>query len=123
MSPALAKALAELFVGRHEITHIRLKFGRGDVPDREWITTLAREGRWVVLSADRRITRNQLERQAFRSSNLLGFFLSAGLAKAPVTKQAERILVLWDAIEAIEGNVQGSGFFELPMTTTRVRPL
>ena len=42
--------------------------------------------RWVVISGDRRIRRNRAEYQAFRASNMVGFFLSPSLQKAPITK-------------------------------------
>lgn len=98
LPPALARALAALFVGEHEIIHIRDRYGPG-VTDLQWIPELSREGRWVVLSGDRRIRRNKAEFNAFRASRLIGFFLAAGLYKAPLVKQAERILALWSGIE------------------------
>jgi predicted nuclease of predicted toxin-antitoxin system len=60
LPPALARAFDALFAPQHEIVHLRKRFGPG-VKDVEWITTLSREGRWVVISADRRITRNKSE--------------------------------------------------------------
>ncbi|MCJ2013521.1 hypothetical protein [Methylobacterium sp. J-076] len=93
LSPALTRALDALFAGEHEITDIRSRFGTG-VTDLHWIPGLSREGRWVVLSGDRRIRRNKAEFNAFRASRLIGFFLSAGLYKAPLVKQAERVLAL-----------------------------
>jgi hypothetical protein len=50
----------------------------------DWIADLSKEGQWVVISGDRRITRNRAEYQAFRNSNLIGLFLSEGMYKAPV---------------------------------------
>jgi hypothetical protein len=122
MSPALARALRELFTGQHDIIHVRERFGQGTT-DVTWIRTLSSEGRWVVISGDRRITRSKLESAAFRSSQLVGFFLSKGLHKAPVRKQMERLLALWDRIEQQAGLVQGGAMFELPMTSTRLRQL
>ena len=58
-----------------------------------WIDALSREGRWVIISGDRRITRNRAEYAAFRSSRLVGFFLFRGLYKAPVAKQTDRHLI------------------------------
>lgn len=88
LSPALARALNELFSGDHEVVHIRARFGPG-AKDADWIRTLSAEGRWIVISGNRRITRNRTEYIAFRSSRLVGFFLSKGLYKAPVAKQME----------------------------------
>ena len=122
LSPALARALQALFAEQHEITHIRTRFGPG-VTDLQWISTLSREGRWVVLSGDRRIRRNKAEFSAFRASRLIGFFLSAGLTKAPLVKQAERILALWSGIETFAERAQPGSMFELPMTSTRIGTL
>lgn len=122
LSPTLARALAALFVDRHDVVHLREKFGP-KVTDGEWITTLSAEGRWIVISGDRRITRNRAEYQIFRNSQLIGFFLSKGLYKSKTTKQMERILALWDSIETQAGLVQGGAMFELPMTTSRLKQL
>lgn len=122
LPPALAHSLDALFKGKHQVIHIRDRFG-GGVKDVEWIKALSAEGRWIVISGDRRITRNKVEYAAFRSSNLVGFFLSKGLYKSKVVKQMERILALWEAIETQAGIVQGGAMFELPMTTTRLKQL
>ena len=122
LSPALARALQELFRGQHEIVALREKFHRSPT-DVEWITELSRDGTWVVVSGDRRITRNKAEYHAFRNSRLVGFFLSKGLYKSKVTKQMERLLALWDAMEAITLTVQGGAMFELQMKSARVQQL
>jgi hypothetical protein len=122
MSPAMARALAELFKKQHEVIFLAEKFAR-DTRDIEWMSTLSGEGQWVVISGDRRITRNHADRQAFRNSNLIGFFLSEGLYKASVIKQMERILALWPSIESLCETVHSGAMFELPMKSTRVRQL
>lgn len=122
MSPALARALRELFKGQHEVTYLAEKFRRS-ATDIEWISELSRESRWVVVSGDRRITKNRAEYAAFRNSRLVGFFLSKGLHKASVAKQMERILALWQSIEAVSSTVEGGAMFELPMKTNLVKQL
>ncbi|TKT81387.1 DUF5615 family PIN-like protein [Aquamicrobium sp. LC103] len=122
LAPALARSLNALFAGKHEVVHIRERFGPG-VKDIEWIVQLSSEGRWVIVSGDRRITRNKTEYGAFRSSNLVGFFLSKGLYKSPITKQMERILALWQAMETQSAIVQGGAMFELPMTSAKLKQM
>jgi hypothetical protein len=122
LSPALAKALNALFAGEHTVIHLRDKFGHG-VADVDWIKSLSDEGSWVVISGDRRITKNRVEAEAFRRSNLVGFFLSKGLYKSRVTKQMERLLALWETIERQVLLVQGGAMFELPMKSTRLAQL
>ena len=59
---------------------------------------------------------------AFRNSRLVGFFLAKGLYKAKLTKQAERILALWDDMVALAERVEGGAMFELP-AKTRIKQL
>jgi hypothetical protein len=122
LPPALARALDALFRGEHQVVHLRDKFGPG-VTDQQWIDTLNREGRWVLISGDRRITRNHAEYSAFRNSRLIGFFLSRGLYKAKVVKQMERILAMWENINTLSDTVEGGAMFELPITGARARQL
>lgn len=122
LSPALARSLHALFNGDHLIIHVREKFDAG-ISDIEWIEALNSEGRWAVLSGDRRITRNRAEYNAFRNSKLIGFFLSKGVYKSPVTRQAVRILTLWDTMCQLADNVEGGAMFELPMTSSRLQQM
>jgi hypothetical protein len=122
LPPALARGLNALFSGEHDIIHIRDRFGTG-AKDTHWIRELSAEGSWIVISGDRKIARVRAERVAFRSSNLVGFFLSRALTKAPLVKQAERILALWSTIEKQAQLVAGGAIFELPMRSLKLRQL
>jgi PIN domain-containing protein len=122
LSPAIARALHELFAPEHEIVALRDKFDPKTI-DAEWIPALSREGRWVVISGDRRITRNKAEYEAFRNSRLVGFFLAKGLYKAKVTKQMERLLALWERMETLATHVEGGAMFELQMKSSLIKQL
>ncbi|KSV87126.1 hypothetical protein N181_19560 [Sinorhizobium fredii USDA 205] len=87
------------------------------------IGELSKQGGWVFISGDRRITRNRAEKQAFQSSKIVGMFLSAGLYKSTVLKQAERLIALWPVIETVAGNVSGGSMFELPMKSSKLSAL
>ena len=76
-----------------------------------------------MISGDRGIRRKRAEYNAFRSSRLIGYFLSAGLNKAPLTKQAERILALWTGIETFSARSRPGSMYELPMTSLRIGTL
>jgi hypothetical protein len=117
LPPVLARALNELFKNEHTVIHIRERFGPA-VKDVEWIQALSREGRWIVISADRRITRNKAEYNVFRASKLIGFFMSRSLFKSKLTKQAERLLAVWDNMIELAERVEGGAMFELPMKST-----
>jgi hypothetical protein len=122
ISPKIAKALDELFHPDHEIVSLRSKFA-ANTSDEEWINALSIEGRWIVISGDRRIARNKAEYSAFRNSNLVGFFLARGLYKSKVIKQMERILALWDNIETLARTIEGGAMFELQMKSSRIGQL
>ena len=118
----MAKALAALFAGKHEVVHLREKFGAA-VKDTEWIGALNAEGHWVIISADRRITKNKAEQQAFKSSKLVGFFLASGLQKAKLTKQMERLMAIWETIEKQAELVGGGAMFEIPMKSSKLNQI
>jgi hypothetical protein len=117
----MARSLDVLFKGEHQIVALRDKFGPG-VLDIEWIDALSNEGRWIIISGDRRITRNRSEYTAFRSSRLIGFFMSSSVYKSPISKQMARILTLWDDICELADRVQGGAMFEIP-AKARIRQL
>lgn len=122
LPPALAKALSALFAGKHEVIHIREKFGPG-IADTDWIKSLNNDGTWVVISGDRRITKNKAERRVFQSSKLIGFFLAASLQRSPLTKQMERLMAVWAGIEMQVASVAGGSMFIVPIKTTRLKTL
>jgi len=120
LSPKLARALHAFFEGEHEVRALRDKFSPS-ITDLQLIHELSREGTWVFISADRRITKNKAERLAFRGSHLIGMFLSASLYKAKEIKKLERLLALWETIEQAVSLVQPGAMFELPMKSHRLR--
>ena len=122
LSRYIARGLNEIFAGEHLIVALEEHFGQSDLTDLEWISRLGNEGNWSVISADVRITRNRVERNAFLSADLVGFFLSPGLRKSPVHIQAARLLRVWPRIVAISENVE-RGLFELPLRGEKFRQL
>jgi len=105
-----AKALRILQNGQdHNIIHLSEKFDRSSIKDVEWITALAIEGGWVIVSGDPRITRGKPERKAWHESGLTAFFLGDGWSSRNFWAQAVDIVGWWPKIvqtakESIEGN-------------------
>jgi len=122
LPPPLARALAALFVGQHEVVHLREKFGP-KVQDVDWLTVLNREGSWVILSADRQITKNKTEQRVFRNSKHIGFFFAPGLQRASILKKMERLMVVWDTIEKQVPLVKGGSMFEIQMKGNQLKPI
>lgn len=114
LPPAMAKALAALFVADHRIVHLRDLFGP-NVTDLEWMRELNREGGWIVISGDRRISRNKAEQAVFRASRLIAFIFAPGLQKAPLVKKMERLMAMWARIEQQASLVGGGAMFEIQM--------
>jgi hypothetical protein len=81
--------------------------------DRVWISALGEEDGWVVISADRRIYRNRLEREAWRRSRLIVFFLAPQWAKARHIDIAWRLLRWWPRIREQVAIVAAPAAFEL----------
>jgi hypothetical protein len=82
---------------QHELTHLFERFSR-NVKDVDWITHLATEGDWVIISQDPRISRGKAEREAWHESGLTAFFLADGWANRQFWKQAEYLVHWWPQI-------------------------
>ena len=122
LSPRIARAIHVLVEPEDTVIALREKFSP-DVTDLDWIGTLGHEGGWVVLSGDRRISRNRAEREAWRSSKLTGFFLSKGLQKAPVLRLTARLLLLWEIMRTQYALVEAGAIFELPVRSNKLRQI
>jgi hypothetical protein len=122
LSPKIARALQEFFTGVHEVRALKDKFSP-TITDIDLIEALSAEGNWILVSGDRRITRNKAAREALRKSKVIGLFLSPGLYKAREIKKLERILALWGVIEVVSNRVSPGAMFELPMKSTLIKQL
>lgn len=122
LSPRIARALSELFKDEHIIVALRDKF-KSDVTDVEWMRGLSAEGRWVIISGDRKIRKNSAEFHTFRNSPLVGFFMAKSLYKATVVRQTERILNQWPDIVALAGAVGGGAMYEMTLGRGRIKQL
>jgi len=114
MPPRFGHGFAGFFP-HDTVVNLRDKFPTR-VKDEEWIRVLSEDGNWVVISKDRRITRNKSERVIFKASNVIGFFLSRSLHKAPPIVQAWRLMQRWEEIRTQSNQVAGGAMYELPPT-------
>lgn len=122
LEPRLARGLAALFEGQHEIRHIRDKFGTGSLADEEWIERLGREGGWSVLSGDRRIAKCRPSRDLFNRAALVGFFPLPAVMELALPARTARILTLWTLMETTTRTMD-RGCFELGIKGSRLRPI
>lgn len=111
ISPRYARALRILAeLQKYEIVHLSEKFDRS-TPDVEWITELSKEGDWVIVSGDPRITKSKAEKKVWQESGLTGFFFGDKWSSRAYWKQAEDIVAWWPRIvlEA-RGAKPGTGY-------------
>nr|WP_231708471.1 hypothetical protein [Sphingomonas populi] len=123
LPPRLATALHLIFEpDGDEIVSLREKFGRANLKDEEWIRALGQEGRWAVLSADRRIAKQRPSRELFIGAGLIGFFFPPSLQKEALNRQAARLLLLWPSIRD-QVRLNANGCFEIPANGARFRTI
>lgn len=101
LSPRLARGLHELSQVESAIAvvHLRERFAP-DTPDIDWIRELGAEGGWYVITHDRAILKNPLERQAWQQSGLIGVMLVRKLARERYWVKAGRLVMVWEDILA-----------------------
>jgi len=93
------KALRELEQDKSvEVFHLREMFSPNE-KDEIWIQRLAKEGNWIVVSGDPRITRGKIEREAWHASGLTMFFCDDRWSSKQFWKQMEDLLGWWPKIK------------------------
>lgn len=114
LPPRIAQALNVLVEpDGHAVYHLREHFPP-NTPDIEWLGTLGEEGGWAILSADMRIHKNRAEREAWRRSNTVAFFLTRWWAKQKFTNIAARLLTRWSDLDNQYRLVAPPAAFEVP---------
>lgn len=98
VSPLHAKALRLYYESEgHEFCHLLDRFP-ADTPDPNWISELAQEGDWIIISGDSRISTHPANRRAWHESGLTAFFLGEPWPREPRAKQAEALLGFFPSI-------------------------
>jgi hypothetical protein len=99
------------------IVHLRDLF-EPQTEDVTWLEALGREGEWIVISGDIRISRNRAEKAAWRESGLTAFFFASQYPEKKIWTQIMHFLHWWPEItrEAREHREapEGSGYV-IPM--------
>jgi hypothetical protein len=121
--PRFAPALQALEgPGGHEVRHLRDMFS-ADTPDIEWLMKLAKEGAWVIISGDIRISQNEFERRAWLESGLTAFFLGRGWTKLKLWEQAWKLIKWWPDIVAQAERVHAGAGFVIPVSGSKLTQL
>jgi hypothetical protein len=119
LSHHLAHAMRELSAAEPEVTsveHLTDRFRR-NCPDVEWISALASERGWVIISQDR-LRKNDLEREALRASGLVVFSLDRNWASQEYWLKAQNLVKWWPAIMEQCVRIEGGAAFRVPWRFT-----
>ena len=110
LAPKHAKAFNSLFEPDHEAVALREKF-LPSTPDDVWLSELAKEGSWIVISGDVRIGRSVHERKVWHDSKLTVFFLKKGWTNLPLLVQHAKLAQCMEEIIQLSGKAKpGTGF-------------
>ena len=114
LSPHLARAIAALSLPHnHTVIALRERFPPS-TKDADWLTELAKEGGWVVISQDR-FKKGSLEKEAIRSSGLITFILKKGWSNHDGWEKAHRLVRWWPRIIQQAEGVTGGAAFYVPL--------
>jgi len=109
----LAEALHALSAPKgYQVVHLKQKF-TPSTPDTEWIESLSKESDWVVITQDH-LRKGDLEKEAFRQSELVAFFLTRQWAHHLYWDKAHQLVRWWPAIIEQSQFITGGAAFKVP---------
>ena len=91
------KYVAALAALGEDVKHSAEEFGAG-APDEEWIPQVGARN-WVLVSLDRRITRNPQQQAVLEAAGIVSFFGAGGVANFSVWDQFIWLARAWPAIK------------------------
>ncbi len=110
LAPKHARSLDTLVQPDHHIIHLRDRFAP-NTPDEVWLLELGKEGGWIVISGDYRISRSAHERAAWKESKLTAFFLAKRWENLPLMEQHAKLShCLPEILKHAEKARAGAGF-------------
>jgi len=77
-----------------EIFTLREKF-KPDTPDITWLDQLGKEGNWIIVSGDLRISKRPQERDVWKASRLPTIFMTDQWSMAQKWEQASLLFRWW----------------------------
>ena len=110
LPPKLAKSLHVLVEPDHQVVHLKDRFA-ANTPDEIWMTELAREPDWIIISGDIRIGRNPHEVEAWRAAGHTTFFLKSGWTNYQFWIQAYKCVKCFPDIVAAAKKAKRGTFF------------
>jgi len=110
LAPKLAKSLNALIEPEHQVVHLKDRFA-ANTPDETWMTQLASEPDWIIISGDIRISKNPHEVEAWRNAGHTTFFLKPGWTNDQFWIQAYKFVKCFPDIIAAAQRAKRGTFF------------
>ncbi len=125
LSPEIARSMNHLLApDGHLIVAKRDHFGRTDIPDEEWISSLRHDGNWAIITLDDHIRRRRHQREALRLSKITAFFMAPAWQDFPPIQQAGQLMSRWPDIEKAYADSRSGTNLWLPWrSSTRITRL
>lgn len=115
LSPLLAHALDKLAQpDGHKIIALRDRF-EPSTSDIEWITAIASERNWVIISQDQFSKKDGLEKEVIKRSGLTIFCLKKGWSNQKYWDKAHHLVRWFPKIAAQAEAVTGGAAFQVPL--------
>ena len=113
LPPALARAIDELcHSDPHTEVHALKDLYPANTKDIDWITDLAQEKGWVIISQDR-FTKGDAEKAAVKRSGLTVFFLAKQWSQAKFWDKSHNLVRWWPSIMNQAENMTGGSAFKV----------
>jgi hypothetical protein len=110
LSTKLAKSLHVLLEPGHQVVHLKDRFD-ASTPDETWMTGLAGELDWIIVSGDLRIRKNPHEIRAWEAAGHTTFFLKAGWINLRSRTQTWKFVKCFPDIAATAARAKKGSFF------------
>jgi hypothetical protein len=91
LAAKIARGLNGFVAPEHQVVHLKELFA-ANTDDSVWMTELARQEEWVIITGDMRIGKNPLEIQAWKEAGHTIFFLKPGWMKLMFWDQAQKFV-------------------------------
>lgn len=110
LAPKLAKSLNALVEPDHQVVHLKDRFA-GNTADETWMSELASEPDWIIISGDIRISKNPHEVEAWRAAGHTTFFLKPGWTNYSFWIQAYKFVKCFPDIITTAAKAKSGEFF------------
>jgi hypothetical protein len=110
LSIKLARSLRVLVEPEHEVVHLKDRFA-ANTPDETWMSILAGEAGWIIISGDLRIRKNPHEVQVWKAAGHTTFFLKDGWMNLSFWVQAWKFVKCFPEIIATAAKAKSGTFF------------